>query len=167
MDIPQGIWDLYNNTTSDMILKNFGVNCKIIYGDTRVSCPNCVFNTITKSSSNIYKIGGPIPFENTVCPYCNGEGYTITENSETFKMRVYFNKKDFIRVEIPVTVTDSSIQTIAFITDMPKLQQAKEIIANTDVGNYSIYRYVLAAEILPFGLGPTKKYCIAFWNRNQ
>lgn len=167
MIIPQAFFDLYNQTTSDMITNNFGVPCQLIYGDDKIECPNCVFNTITKGSSNVYKIGGPIPFQNTICPYCNGAGYSLTQSTETILMRVYFSKKDFLRIEVPVTVVDSSVQTIGFITDMPKLQRAREVIMNSNIESYSIYRYILAGEVLPFGLGPVKNYCVAYWKRNQ
>jgi hypothetical protein len=167
MDIPQGVTDLFNSITSDMISKNFGVPCTLIYGANRQECINCVYNTITKSSTGLFKTGGPLPFIGTVCPYCSGVGYKNIEVTETIKMRVYFNKKDFLRIELPITVTNSTIQTIAFITDLPKLQKAQEIIANSNLQNYSVYRYILAGEIIPYGgISPIKNFCIAYWNRN-
>lgn len=168
MIIPQEIFDLYNQTVSDFTNLNFGVPCTLVYGANREQCPNCIYNSVAKTSSGVYKSGGPFPFNGTICPYCAGVGYNmIQQNPDTIKMRVYFNRKDFLRIEMPITITNSMIQTIGFITDLPKLQKAQEMVANTNVENYSAYRYILAGEILPCGLGPVKNFCVAFWNRNQ
>lgn len=167
MLIPQNIFNIYNNTISDLITNNVGVPCTLIYGSNRVQCPNCIYNSIAKTSSNIYNNIGPQPFTNIICPYCNGIGFKIQEQTEDIFLRVYFTKKDFLKIDLPIISTDGLIQTIGFISDMPKLQKAKEIIANINVKNYSIYRYQLAAEIIPWGLGQTKKFCIAFWKRSQ
>lgn len=167
MIVPQSIFDLYNQTTSDMISSNFGVPCTLVYGSNRIECPNCLYNPVGKSSTGQYKSGGPIPFTNVVCPYCAGVGYSIVDHIETIKMRVYWKRGDFMRVEVPITITNSSIQSIGYITDLPKIQRAQEIIANNTIQGYVAYRYVLAGEPLPFGLGSDKKYFVAFWNRNQ
>ncbi len=168
MDIPAAFFALYNSTVSDLITKNVGVPCKISYANSRTQCINCYINPILGNSSNQYKSGGPVSFtDGTICPYCNGEGYIITERFDTIRMRAYFNRKDFIKIDIPINANNSTIQTIGFITDMPKLQQCVEIIVNTGIGNYSQYRYNLAGEILPWGLGQDKQFCVAFWNRNQ
>jgi hypothetical protein len=167
MDIPQAYWNLYNQTVTDMIDKHFRTVCKIVYGNNRLECPNCYVNPIIGNSTNEYKAGGPQPFSNSVCPYCNGIGYIVNQSSEEVNVRAYFSKKDFMKLEIPANVNDSTIQIITYLTTMPKLQAAVEIIVNTQLDNYAHYRYTLAGEILPWGLGPDKVFCVSYWNRNQ
>lgn len=169
MIIPQSLFDIYNKTTSDFITSNFGVNCAIIYGSNKSVCPNCVFNTLTKSSSNIYKSGGPVPFLNIICPYCEGVGYKNLEQSETIRMRVYFDPKDFIKIEMPNTlvIDAGTIQCIGFLTDLPKIQKCQEVQVDTDNNQYGIDRYNLSGTPNKWGLGQTKKYFIAFFNRKQ
>ncbi len=167
VDIPQEVFDLYNETVVDFIDSNFGVDCTIIYKPNRIQCINCEYNPLTKSSSGVYKSGGPISFNGTICPYCDGAGYKLDSSTDTIKLRVYYNKKDFLRVGLPFAIKDGMIQTIGHITDMPKLLRSQEMIANSSVEGYSIYRYVLSGNITPWGLGPDKKFCIAYWTINQ
>jgi hypothetical protein len=168
MIINQEVWDKFNDTCSDFITNNFGVNCILYFGTKKTECPNCVYNSITGTSSNQYKSGGPIPFVDTLCPYCEGVGYQIVENTDTVKMRVYYTSKDFIKIpNVPLNTEDSLIQTYAFITDLPKLEQAQYIIVNSDIESYKKLKYQLKGEIVPHGMGPVSKFCIAFWRRTQ
>jgi len=146
MDILQSYWDLYNNTVTDMIDKHFKTVCRVVYGNNRLECPNCYMNPIIGNSTNVYKVGGPQPFVDSVCPYCNGEGFVITQQTENINVRAYFNKKDFI--------------------NMPKLQQCIELIVNTQLQNYAHYSFILLGEIIPWGLGPDKNFCVSHWERN-
>lgn len=167
MEIPSAFFDIYNSTASDFITNNFGVPCELFYESNALECINCIFNPITKSSSGIYKVGGPLPFVGTICGYCNSTGRSLVQQTESILMRVYFTKKDFVKTDMPINMNSSTIQTIGFITDLPKLLRAHYIIVNTNVEGYSIYRYQLAGEIIVWGLGPVKKFCVAYWNRSQ
>ena len=167
MIIPQASYDTliakYNSVMNDMIDSYFGVNCKLYFGTTKSVCINCNFNPITKKSSNTYKTGGPIVFNGSICPYCDGEGYTSLETTETIKLRVYPNRKNWLKIAIPSAVKENAVLTIGHLRDMSKCRTAKFCQMNTDLGGHIIYNFQLAGEPIPHGLD--KKFFIAFWNR--
>lgn len=166
MIIPQSQWDLlkskYNEIASDMIDSYFGKPCKLYFGTSKNVCPNCNFNPITKKSSNIYKSGGPNPFDGTICPHCDGEGFTYLETTETIKLRIYPSRKNWIKVDIPIAIQAGAIQTIGHIADLPKCRSAKYVTMNTETSGLLNCNYVLAGEPTIHGLD--KKFFVAFWN---
>lgn len=166
MDIPQTVFDLYNQTADDFIDKNFGVNCILTYGTNKTKCPNCILNEMTGTSLNKYQAGGPIPFDTGMCPYCNGVGFIDEQATETIKLRVYFEKKYWIKLELPIHIKDGAIQTIGHIEDLPKCKMANKITVCSDIKNYNQYDFVLAGDPVPHGF-KKNRYFIAYWNRTQ
>lgn len=163
MQIPTFLFDLYNTTVSDMIDYNFGVPCTLYYGTNKELCPNCIFNEATGHSLNEYKVGGPVPFDSGVCPYCNGEGFVDNQATEDIKLRVYFARKDWVKIELPINIRDGAIQTIGHIADMPKCKRANKIQVCTDISAYNTYTFELAGEPTPHGF-KKDHFFIAFWN---
>lgn len=166
MEIPQGLFDLYYEIADDFIDSNFGVNCTLYYGPQKEICPNCMYNPVTNKSSNNYKAGGPIPFSDTICPYCDGVGYKETEATEQIKLRVYFEKKYWVKVEVPVLIKDGACQVIGHIVDMPKIRKARKIRVCDHLSGYENFDFTLASSPIPHGL-KKNKYFIAFFNRVQ
>lgn len=164
MEIPQELFDLYYKTCDDFIDLNFGVSCILFYGPNRDICPNCNYNPITKRSSNTYKSGGPIPFQDSICPYCDGVGFTEDEATETIKLRVYFTPKHWVKINMPLNINDSSIQIIGHIVDMPKIRNAKKIRVCAEQSGYMNFDYILAGEPVLHGF-KRNKYFIAMLNR--
>lgn len=160
MDIPQELFEIYYEVCDDFIDLNFGVNTILFYGPKRSICPNCNYNPVTKMSSNTYKSGGPIVFADSICPYCDGNGFTESEETETIKLRVYFTPKHWVKLPIPLNINDSAIQIIGHIVDMPKIRNAKKIRVCAEQEGYMNYDYILAGEPLPHGF-KRNKYFIA------
>lgn len=165
MLIPSYITNLYNTTITDMIDSNFGVNCKLFFGTNKTECPNCIYNNMLGVSSNEYKVGGPVPFSNSICPYCNGLGFLDEQATEIIKLRVYFDRKSFVKMEIPINVSDGIIQTIGHIADLNKVKNCNYIMVHSDIENINKYEFVLTSDPVPFGL--TKKEFICYWDRKQ
>ena len=163
MNIPQLVWDKYKEAVDKMTSDWFGVNCRVYYPAIKTICPNCDFNTLTQRSNNTYKSGGPIPF-NGICPYCNGDGYTNEETSEVIKMRCYFNKKDWVKVNVPIEIKDGMVQTIGFMSDAPKCLRSSRVILNSDQERFLSNDYKLSGYPTPHGF---KKdlYFVAFWEK--
>lgn len=166
MEIPQRIFDMYYKTADDFIDLNFGVNCTLYYGPKKDICSNCIFNPVTGKSSNQYKDGGPIPFEGSICPYCDGIGYTNIEATENIKLRVYFSRKDWVKIEIPVSIKDGAIQVIGHIEDMPKVRKARKIMVCAELEGYERFDFTLAGSPVPWGFR-RNKYFVTFMNRVQ
>jgi len=164
MIIPQEVYDLYNQTVRDMNNLNFGVNCLLTYPEKRSDCPNCIFDPLNKKSSNQYTSSGPIPFATGLCPYCNGIGYLNTAETESIKMRVYFDKRSFAKFPTFITVADGHVMSIGNIEDISKVMRAVSVVFNTDIVPYKQYTYILDGEPVPFGIGESKEFA-AIWHR--
>jgi len=128
VNIPNEVWSLYNSFADDFINLNFGEDCMLVYPSLSSECPNCLPDNIGKKSSNIYKTGGPEPFDNgMICPHCNGEGFYHTEPTETIKLRIYWSPKDWVKTGTTLSIPDGSVQIIGFLSDLPKVMQASHI----------------------------------------
>ena len=86
----------------------------------------------------------------------------ITDTVPRAKQRRSLNVQD--RNDSAGFARGSKIQTIGYLTDLPKLNKAKALIANKDVNGYEEYRFVKAAEPIPYGL-QQNRYVVCFWSR--
>ena len=143
----------------------FNRTCTIVYPEKSEKCENCVTNTFGGRSTNFYRSGGPIPFNRgTNCPLCGGEGFKNVESTESVELRIYYNKREFIDVDINADVPNNVIQTVGYMNDYEKLVKAKELVV--DVGDADKGRYKRISE--PYNQGfkqnPTQ-YIVIFWER--
>jgi hypothetical protein len=156
---------LYNQQI-DIILSNTGLTipCSLVYETTRITqCPNCLYDTISKKSANIYN-GGPLPFTNgQTCPYCLGTGQSSAAVAETaINLVVLTDSKKFVGV---VNQPDIVAQTICSINHIDVIRKASKIIFNTDISNLTNNIFVRANEPSPVGLGDNK-YIFTNWARS-
>lgn len=161
VSIPSEIMDTYREFADDFINLNFGVNCRVVYPSKKEACANCTTALIGGRSKNVYLNGGPAPFTFGVCPLCGGSGFKEISYTEEFKMRLYWRKKDWIRVA-DINVPDAEVQAIGFMTDMPKLLRAEQVILNCDLEAYKKWRYVVEGEPLPHGFGHDRYFIVHF-----
>lgn len=172
-EIPQELFDVYNETV-DMLNSStgFGIKCKLVYPPNLMECPNCVINTMTGKSSNLYKAGGPLSFDNGVCPFCNGEGLYSSEVSEYIYLRYYANSDlggntrmgDFKVITGNVVIAVGDALTYGQLTDMPKIKRAIYCIMPYDQQGYETFKYQLMAEPAIHGF-KKNRYFKAIWKR--
>lgn len=163
--IPQQIFDTYNEAMDMMIDNGFGIQCTLHYPAIPVPCSNCLPNSMTGKSANIYNGTGPIPFSNTMCPYCNGEGFSQSAATEIINMRCYFAAKNFIKLPVDLKSPQGvSMQSIGHLADMQKCRRAVYIQANTGEGEYGTYKFRLSGEPQFHGF-QRNKYFVANWVR--
>lgn len=162
--IPQSVFDTYYETVDELTNVDFGVTCTLLYPLKKTDCQNCIFDPFLGTSSNKYQSGGPIPFTNGLCPYCNGEGYTAVIPTEDIKMRVYYDKKSWVKMPVPITVPDGSVQSIGHMTDLPKILMCTEMRLHKTIEGQGTFTYILAGEPVPHGF-KKNKYFIAIWAR--
>jgi len=160
--IPQELYDKYNAMVSDMINLNFGVYCLLQYPPLLEDCPNCIFDSLSRKSSNRYQSGGPQPFSFGVCPWCNGDGtISRTTANTTIKLRVYYQRKDWIKLDIPLDVPDGYVQVIGHMYDLDNFMRAQSVILNSDLRSQHEWKFVRAGQPVPHGLGE-KRFFVAF-----
>ena len=144
-----------------------GKVCTLIYQTKDVECSNCYLDIDTGTSTSIYKTGGPIPFENyTVCPFCGGNGRLHREESENIRLRVYYNPRQFIkREEFKGIILDAdTIQIFGYMTDLPKIERAKELVVDKQVEGYKEYRFQPYSAPLPHGFRH-QRYFVQMWRK--
>lgn len=157
---------LYNNQI-DILLASTGLTipCSLVYETTKISeCPNCIYDTMSRKSSNQYKPGGPILFSNgQTCPFCLGSGVT---NSSVAEKQVHFavltDSKNFIG---PINKVDIDAQTICSIDYLDNIKKCSKIIFNTDIDYLTNNIFIRDNEPMPVGLGDNR-YIFTNWKRS-
>jgi len=157
--IPSSVISSHSYITDALISGNTGQDCQLIYPVTKNSvCPNCIYSPRQRKSSNIYKTGGPVPFENhTTCPWCGGEGRSSRAVKETIRLRTYWSPKDW-SITGPVEDPDTSVMVIGYIYDLPKIEKADTILLNKDLSAYRKWICEREGEAVPWGLSQDKYF---------
>lgn len=150
---PSALIDEYEWIMDSFIDGDLGAECTLVYPPKYDECNNCYLDLATGRSNNIYKTGGPNPFTNhTVCPVCGGEGRLTVETTDSVRLRVYTNPKDWKNIGVKLNIPEGSAQIIGYFTDLPKIQRAKYIWVFVDLEGIQRWKYVSSSEPLPWGL---------------
>ena len=157
--IPDSIVSSHEYITDALIEGPTGQECQLIYPVSKNSvCPNCVYNARQKRSANIYKAGGPIPFEDhTTCPWCGGEGRSDRAVKENIRLRVYWTQKDWL-IFNPVENPSTSVMIIGYMYNLPKIEKADRIILNKSVEPYRKWICERQGEAVPWGLAQDRYF---------
>lgn len=143
----------------------FNRTCTLVYPEKKEKCENCVANTFGGRSVNIYRTGGPVPFNRgTPCPLCGGEGFKNIEVTENIELRVYYDKRNFIDVGFNVDIPNNVVQTVGYMDDYEKIMMAKELLINVGDANQGRYKRISEPYNQGFKQNPTQ-YIVLFWER--
>lgn len=161
----------------DSLLSKSGLTteCILYYksepNNQQMLCNNCLFDNITKLSSNIYNGTGPVAFSNgAVCPVCLGVGLTTRENQDTTHQEIIYlgvisDSKYFVNLSTKtISLPDGVIQTYCSIKYLSKIKNASYMTMDTTINPYGHYSYERAGDPNPAGFG-NNKYIITMWKR--
>ncbi len=110
--------------------------CTINYPPSDSECTNCIYDPDTNCSANIYKVGGPYPFENrTLCPMCGGIGKLTLPVTDIIRLRVYYGASELnasMQQFMKLNGTDFNTATglvyiIGYANDLPKFKRSQSI----------------------------------------
>lgn len=166
INIPSGVFDVYNEA-----ILLFTRSATLVYPEKKEDCPNCIMSNMgTRNRSvSIYKTGGPYPFDRGMpCPYCGGKGYKAVEATDSITLRIYWDRKNWVKTGSEINIPDMSIQTIAYMTDLEKIEKAKYLIPSYDgIENYDPKaKYEKMGISFPQGFKQNNtKYVVTFWTR--
>lgn len=163
---------IFNDAIDSLLEKDsLSLPCTIVYDNqiNNVHCNNCVFDSISLLSSNIYNGSGPSPFqEGAVCPVCMGLGLIKNpgkNNSETVYLAFIFDSKYFLNINNKiVNIPNGTIQSLCNINLLSKLKNASELIFDNNLSNLAHLKYERASDPEPLGLGDNR-YIITLWNK--
>ncbi len=123
INIPDDIFEKYNEVCDYLLSNNaFSRLCTIYFPPDRIVCDNHPFNT----GGSIYQHGGPANDIADHCIYCGGQGYRDREVTDTIRLRIYWNSKNWIKSG-GANIADASVQVIGSISDLPKLLSCESI----------------------------------------
>lgn len=154
----------------DALLANnaLTVECTLRYSgqQNKQFCNNCLFDSISQLSANIYNNTGPNPFpEGAICPICLGAGLIMTDSSQKVYLACLFDSKYFMNNSAKfINITDGYMQTICKIDLISKIRNANELLVDSALNTYGNYLYERAGDPQPMGLGDNK-YIITLWKR--
>lgn len=142
------------------------VQCTLHYENTKLQdCPNCIYDPISKKSSNQYQAGGPVPFlTGQICPYCAGIGSLSFSSEEKVYLGIIkpvFFGGDNLEIN-NVNFVDGKIQSLCAIEYYAKLKNASSIEVDTNLLNITMSKFVRYKDPIPVGFG-TNSFIITTW----
>lgn len=166
--IDQNFLSYFNNAIDSLLAPgSLSISCTLTYENqaSLTTCNNCIYDHITKSSSNIYNGTGPQNFpEYSICPICLGKGQIQgTIQQKTLNLAVIFDSKYFINTNKSIQIPDGTIQTLCSSKHMIDIRNATSLFINNK-NQYGSYHYERAEDPVLCGLGNTD-YIITTWNR--
>jgi hypothetical protein len=157
VSIPSGVFTTYK-TFADALINDLGVQCTLVYPEklTEVSSAD---NPTTSRSINAHRRGGRDAYKR------GDKIIKPVETTETIKLRVYWRPRDWINTGFNMEIPDNYIQTIGYLTDLPKLRKAEKIIVNANLDGYGgDSEFQRASEHYTVGL-QQDRYIAMFWER--
>lgn len=158
INIPQSVFDKYNEGI-DYTIEAFGVTCQLVsINKVEVIDPAPVNNNIPeKNSINAHRVrGGDYERQNKIIKE--------VEVLIPVKLKVYADPKTWINVAGNIAVPDGTIQTVGYMSDLPKILQAKAMIVHDAIQGYKELRYQRMGEYAPTGF-KLDRYFSCFWKR--
>jgi hypothetical protein len=141
------------------------VPCTLYYSGTKFTeCPNCIFDSINKRSTNRYKSGGPVPFSNSVCPYCQGVGRKASISTEPMYLATIWDSKQWILSNPNIKMADISVQTMSVVSTYDNLKRASKVQIDDTIKGYGIADFERVGDPEPLGLGDNA-FVICSWKR--
>jgi hypothetical protein len=156
ISIPSTVFTKYKEF-ADAMIADFGVNCKLVYTEQVEEISEDVPRVKQRRSMNIQD-------RNDAAGFARGsKKFKTVENTEDIKLRVYWNRKDWVKVG-EIDIPDDAIQTIGYLSDFTSINKAKALIVNSDIDGYREYRFIKASEPFPWGF-KQDRYMVCFWTR--
>ena len=155
--IPESVFDKYFEVI-DSTFDIFGITCQLV--------------SIEKKEVIITTPDDNIPTINTINDHRRGGGdrnrgtKTIKEVEvlTDIKLKVYWSDKEWVKVSQNIVVPDADIQTIFYMSDLPKILKAKQLLVHKNIKDYGEMRFERSGEHIPLGLRQTR-YAACFWKR--
>jgi len=160
ISIPSTLIDKYNEACDFFLNDNIiGRDCTIVYPPKRTSCNNCIVRPVGSTTTNVYRNGGPAPFNFGGCPLCGGTGYKEIEYTDSIRLRIYWNRADWVKIG-NVHVDNADVMVIGFMSDVTKLIRSIEIKLASSQAE-AVYRATLVGQPVPHGFY-RNRYFIAY-----
>ena len=160
ISIPNSTWEKYYEACDFFLTDNhISRECTIVYPPKRIPCDNCIVKPVGAATTNVYRNGGPAPFSFGSCPLCGGDGYSETEVTDTVRLRIYWNRSEWIKIASNINVDDAEAMIIGFAADLPKIMRAAQILLVKD-SQTTTHPVVLLGKPTPWGFGKDRYFMV-------
>lgn len=147
----------------DALINQLGKSVLLEYTPIETPCPNCLYDTMRKRSTGIYRTGGPRPFKRgRQCPYCKSRGLLETPVEKCIRCLISWNPNDSENYDISVSHQKDIVRFKTYTTNFDNLVGAKSAIANYDIRDKIRLRVKRITAPILVGLRESR-YCISFW----
>jgi hypothetical protein len=154
--VPQSVFDKYFEVI-DSTFTIFGVTCQLVSIDV-IEMREEVFDNLPSTNSiNHHRRINTDHNRGSIA-------YVEVEKLEDVTLKVYWDRRNWIKIADDINVPDGSIQTICFAADLPKIIRAKELLVHKGVKDILEMRFQRSGEPFPMGL-KQNKYFGCFWER--
>lgn len=147
----------------DAMINQLGKSVLLEFTPIKTPCPNCVFDMIRGRSKNLYRTGGPVPFDRgRKCPYCKGRGFLETASEKCIRCLIGWNAKDAADYGISVSRTQNVVRFKTYLYNFEDLVRAETAISNYASRGIVTLRVKRIKQPIITGLREDR-YCISFW----
>lgn len=158
INVPESVFEKYYDVI-DSTFTIFGVICQLV--------------SIEKREEIVYNPSNNIPSVNSINNHRRNTGGTYDVGTKTIKetevltdikLKVYWDAKQWVGITDNIKLPDGDIQTIGFMSDLPKVLNAKQLIVHKGIKEYKEMRFERVGEHIPLGLRQNR-YFACFWKR--
>jgi len=155
--LPTQIFDKWREIAAYLLTdSNFSREATLIFPPKHVAVTSSAGNNLAGQTQNVFAHGGPAPFSFGEQDDTGGRQYKEEETTRTIRLRVYFEKKNFIKTT-NIVIPANAVQIIGAMTDLPLLKAASAIRLLSDITGLNI-NCVLAGDPFPYGFGRTQNF---------
>lgn len=163
-----GKYDEYFTEFNKLVSEDLEIDIKLFYPPIIEICPNCLTENFGGEvrSLGVYNGSGPLPFQDTICPYCDGNAKRHIESNETIRGRVYFRNDKNIREFLDIPNAEFSL--ITDLNNLNKLKNAAYISPQDGMHNHEFYQFknVKSSAMTGFSINPVKMIQ-SFWAKHN
>jgi hypothetical protein len=164
--ITAGIRRLSQNAIDTMI-DQLGKDCLLVFDSQETQCPNCIYDSIRKTSAGRYNGTGPVPFTRPPCPVCHGKGLIDpTPTTKVVRFLIDWQPKPWLYVDTTGTrMPDGAIRAKGYVSEMDSVLQCKHMIVDYKNNTFENNKFVLLGEPNPSGNIVANRYFTSLWAR--
>lgn len=155
--LPGIIFDKWREVASYLLTDdNFSREATLYFPPKYTASTGNTGNNLAGQNQNVFATGGPAPFSFGEGNSNGGSGYKEEPITKTIRLRVYFEKKNFIKTG-NIVIPANAIQIIGAMSDLPVLRAASSIKILSDITGLNI-TCILVTDAYPYGFGRTQNF---------
>ncbi len=155
----------------DDIITELGKTVRLVFPGKEVACPDCNGATVGQSTGGgvFGRHGGQLAIPGVICPFCNGRGRRLEEQSRDLVMKCEWTPKHFAKPFPGVNLRKrfSVVETKFFQSDLPDVLRADRLIAQLPMEGLVHQTFTLSGVPGDPSNIIQDRYCICYWETTE